>query len=189
MSPSDTQTAPSLVKEQLTLLIERELRYQLDTILQRLQKLAKDFEIGARGDKRSPLRNLLITATDQTASIEVIKNYITYQTARSEDVSKILKLPHNGQLFGKALVEALEALKNDADAILTDIADSLPETHPVKRYLATPARSREVMDLHLKLAQLYLGYLVREHTALVKPKENHKGDRDKKAIPSKPRQK
>jgi hypothetical protein len=172
MSQINTKSTDPLVKEQLTLLIERELRYRLDDILQRMQQTARDFKIGEKGDKRSSLRNLLVTATDRTASLEVIKNYIDYQTARSEDIGKILKNSHNGKRFGAALVEDLEALEQDANAILDNIEVSLEkaankqlEQQPVVEYLAQ-VRSREVIDLHLKLAQLYLGYLVREHTAL-----------------------
>lgn len=189
MSQMDTKATDPLVKEQLTLLIERELRYQLDEILQRMQQMAKDFNIGGQGDKRSPLRNLLVTATDRTASLEVIKNYIEYQTARSEDIGKILKVSLNGKKFGAALVAALDELEQDANAILNNIESSLKPhntsarseqtgdasnaNHPVIKYL-NEERSREVIDLHLKLVQLYLGYLVREHTALRESQNNNR---------------
>lgn len=166
MTPSDNNATDSLVKEQLTLLIEQELRYQLDDILQRMQTLAANFDIGKKGDRRSPLRNLLITATDRTASIEVIKNYIDYQAARSEDVSKVLKLDYRGEKFGTALIKALDDLKLDAEQILNNIITRLPEHHPLVAYLTPTLPTRELIDLHLKLAQLYLGYLMREHTAL-----------------------
>jgi hypothetical protein len=166
MTPPDTVTTDSLVKEQLTLLIEQELRYQLDDIIQRMQTLATNFKIGQKGDRRSPLRNLLITATDRTASIEVIKNYIEYQAARSEDVSKVLKLNYEGEKFGKALIKALDELKLDAKQILNNIIARLPEQHPLVAYLTPTLPTRELADLHLRLAQLYLGYLMREHTSL-----------------------
>lgn len=185
MSQTDTQATEPLVKEQLALLIERELRYQLDDILKRMQKLAKDFRIDTKKDRfgkivqdkkaeRSPLRNLLVTATDRTASLEIIKNYISYQTARSDDVSAILKNAYEGEernpyqsnKFGRALIEALDNLEQDAEAILENVKNSQSEGHPVVQYLSTELREREVTDLHLKLAQLYLGYLVREHTAM-----------------------
>lgn len=168
-----TNTNP-LVREQLTLLIERETRYQLDGILKQMQGMAKDFNIGVKGDKRSPLRNLLTTAMDRTASLEVIKNYISYQTARSEDIGKVLKLPSQNNRdkyasnFGTELIKALDALETDANAILDAIASTLSNDHAVREIIApeTPSREIEVIDLHLKLVQLYLGYLVREHTAL-----------------------
>ncbi|MGF1499518.1 MAG: hypothetical protein ACFB8W_22250 [Elainellaceae cyanobacterium] len=166
MNQPSSPVMDPLLKEQLILLIEREMRYQLDDIIQRMQQLAKDYGIGEKGDKRSPLRNLLVTATDRTASLEVIKNYIDYQTARSEDIGKVLKALHGNQKFGKALIDALDGLEADANTILNNIASSLPDEHPVKKYLVSAARSRELTDLHLNLAQLYLGYLVREHTAL-----------------------
>ena len=169
MIPLETAATNSLVKEQLTLLIEQELRYQLDDIIQAMQKLAQDFRIGQGRKERSPLRNLLITAMDRTASVEVIKKYIDYQTARSEDVSKILGLFHGGQTFGKALVGALDNLQPDAKMMLKNIASRLPKEHPLAQYLTPELHDREVADLHLKLVQLYLGYLVREHTALRQP--------------------
>ena len=170
---TQTNTNP-LVREQLTLLIERETRYQLDAILKRMQAMANDFNIGARGDKRSPLRNLLTTAMDRTASLEVIKNYISYQTARSEDIGKVLKLhPQRNKdqclgNFGSELIKSLDDLETDANAILDAILSTLPDNHAVREIIDhnTPSREIEVIDLHLKLVQLYLGYLVREHTAL-----------------------
>ena len=100
--------------------------------------------------------------------MEIIKNFINYQTARSEDVSRILQKPYEGKKFGKALIDALDKLKKDANEILDSITKDLPEGDRLKQYL-TKVRSREIVDLHLKLAQFYLGYLVREHTALGKP--------------------
>ena len=180
MNQLNTKTTEPLVKERLALLIERETRYQLDVIIKRMQNLAKNYRIGQEGDTRSPLRNVLITATDRTASLEVIKNYIGYQTSRSdrsEKVSAILKSPYEGQKegrrFGAALVEALDELEQDANVLLNNIESSLPETDPLREYLTPDVKLREATDLHLKLTQLYLGYLVREHTALRGSRNNN----------------
>lgn len=172
MSQVDTRGTDSLVKEQLALLIERELRYRLDDILREMQKLAENHQIGG-GTQRSPLRNLLVAATDRTASLEIIKNYISYQTARSEDVGKILKATHKGKKFGDALIDALDGLNKNAEDILDHITDSLTDDKAIKQYLTPQVRSRVITDLHLKLAQLYLGYLVREHTALRESQSNN----------------
>ena len=166
MNQLDIKTAEPLVKEQLALLIERETRYQLDDILQEMQTLAENHQIGQAGSPRSPLRNLLVAATDRTASLEIIKNYISYQTARSEDISKILKANYGSKKFGEALIDALDGLENNAEDILDRITEGLTDDSALKKYLTPQVRSREVTDLHLKLTQLYLGYLVREHTAL-----------------------
>lgn len=199
MSKIDTKATEPFVKERLALLIEQELRYQLDKIIPKMQTLAKDFEIGLKKDKdgkiardkqgkiikdkaeRSPLRNLLVTATDRMASLESIKNYISYQASRSEDAGAILKSsyegegkdPYEGDRFGKALIKALDGLKENAKEVLTDIAGNLTDNDPLKQHLTLEVKSREIVDLHLKLVQLYLGYLVREHTALRGSQSNH----------------
>ena len=166
MNQLNIKTTEPLVKEQLSLLIERETRYQLDGILQEMQKLAEKHQIGQAGPQRSPLRNLLVAATDRAASLEIIKNYISYQTARSEDISKILKANYEGKKFGEALIDALDGLEKNAEDIIDRITEGLTNDSALKQYLTPQLRSREVTDLHLKLTQLYLGYLVREHTAL-----------------------
>ncbi len=193
MSQIDIKATEPLVKEQLTLLIERETRYRLDDILQRMQELAKLHQIGG-GGQRSPLRNLLVAATDRTASLEIIKNFINYQTARSEDVSRILQKLHEGKKFGKALIDALDELEEDSKTILDSITNGLPDGDRLRQYLTPEIRSREIIDLHLKLAQFYLGYLVREHTALGKPPNSStpkfeaekKTDSDPMARPDRP---
>ena len=207
MSQIDTTATEPFVKERLVLLIERELRYQLDEILPKMQKLAKDFRIDLKKDKdgriskdkdgrikqdkkseRSPLRNLLVTATERTASLETIKNYISYQASRAEDVGAILKSSYEGEgrdlyegdKFGAALIKALDELKENAEEILDRITEGLTDDSALKKYLKPQVRSREVTDLHLKLVQLYLGYLVREHTALrvLKPDLNSGNQND-----------
>ncbi len=185
MTPSDNTATDSLVKEQLTLLIEQELRYQLDDILQRMQTLATDFRIDLKTDKkgnmqpdkkseRSALRNLLITATDRTASLETIKNYIAYQSARSEDVGATLKNPYSGDetnpygcnKFSEALIGELDNLRKDAEDIFERIKLRLSPESKLKQYLMPNTPERDVADLHIKLVQLYLGYLVRQHTSM-----------------------
>ncbi len=166
MNQLNAKTTEPLVKEQLALLIEQETRYQLDGILQEMQELAEKHQIGQAGSQRSPLRNLLVAATDRTASLEIIKNYISYQTARSEDISKILKANYGGKKFGEALSDSLDGLGKNAEDIISRITEGLTNDNALKQYLTPQVRSREVTDLHLKLTQLYLGYLVREHTAL-----------------------
>ena len=66
MSQLDIRETEPLVKEQLALLIERETRYRLDDILKGMQELAGQHQIGG-GVQRSPLRNLLVAATDRTS--------------------------------------------------------------------------------------------------------------------------
>ena len=155
-----------MTKEQLALRIDQELRYQLDEIIQRLQKLAKEYNIGQKADKRSPLRNILVAATDRTASVEVIKNQIRYQIGRKEG-SEVWKIERNGVKFGEVIAQQLDALSQDATEILKRIRETLPKDSLLQTYLNPKQLHREEVDLRLKLAQLYLGYLVREHTAQV----------------------
>lgn len=166
MTQTATTTPDPLIKEQLTLLIEREVRYQLDSIIQKMQKSAQKYDIGQQSDKRSPLRNILVAATDRTASLEVIKNTIRYQIGRREG-SDVWKIERDGSRFGEIVIQELDGLREDVEEILSRIEASLQPDSPVKTYLSSDDRQREVQDLHLKLAQLYLGYLVREHTALL----------------------
>jgi hypothetical protein len=160
----------SLLKEELMLRIDRELRYRTDGVLERLGKLAKAFDIGHQDNsKRSPLRNILLVASDPTASLSTIKTYMRYQAAR--DI-RILRVKSNnpvyqGQRFVDAIIAELDGLETEAKEVFRAIQTSLSETHPLLAYFQTPEHERDVQDLHLRFIQLYLGSLVREHTALV----------------------
>lgn len=156
----------NLWREKLELQIDRELRYQLDDVIVRLRALAKEFDIGREASKRSPLRNILLVASDPTSSLEVIKTYIRYQTGRKEG-SEVWKIKQGNRLFADAVIEQLEELQGSAEKIFKEIQQSQSEDDSYKGYFQTAQYARDLKDLHLRLAQLYLGSLVREHTALV----------------------
>jgi hypothetical protein len=168
-----------LLKEELMLRIDRELRYQMDSIIEQLGKLAREFDIGHEDtSKRSPLRNILLVASDPTSSLETIKTYMRYQAAR--DI-KVLAVKRQNRRFVDALILQLETLEKDAEAIFEEVQKSLPEKHSLKNYSQTPEYKKDLKDLHLRLTQLYLGSLVREHTALVEEaKSNSSKPRDEK---------
>lgn len=181
------------IEQQLTLRIENELSKQLDDIILKMQKMAKNFNI-KQVRERSPLKNVLTTATDPTSSLEVIKNFIRYQASR-KDASQIWKLEfiEKGQkeLFVNAVVRQIDNLTSNVDAIFNSIHTSIDkELKPfilkdgeqlinpllgenqrknleaIKLYLENNKIGLS-KNIHLKLTQLYLGYLSREHTALI----------------------
>jgi hypothetical protein len=181
------------LEEQLTLRINQELSKQLDDIISKMQEITDKFQI-KQVKERSPLKNVLNTATDTTSSIEVIKNYIRYQVGR-KDASKIWKLQKidNGekQIFANAVIEQINDLNENIEKIVNAINISLdkelkPFLEVENQECINPKLNKEQMEkleamkafldenkenisknIHLKLTRLYLGYLSREHTALI----------------------
>jgi len=158
------------LEEQLELRIEREISNQMDEIIKNVNILAKKFSIDSK-DKKSPFKNVLAVATDASSSLEVIKNYIRYQVGR-KDASPIWKSCNEQELFAMALVKELENLNEDVKKILQRLRKAIPKSNPLESYL-TDSQNREKIErkIHLKIAQLYLGYLAREHTAMVGEKK------------------
>ena len=156
---------PSL-QEQLELRIERQISYQMDAIIEKVNRIAKKFAIATK-DKKSPFKNVLAVATDSSSSLEVIKNYIRYQICR-KDSSPIWKSLNEQDMFAIALVEELDKLNEDVTNIVQKVRRNIPKNNPLESYLTdTQNRERIERNIHLKIAQLYLGYLAREHTAMV----------------------
>lgn len=179
------------LEEQLILRIDQEFRNQMDDVITKMQTLAQKFDI-KQVKERSPFKNVLSVATDPTSSLEVIKNYIRYQAGR-KDSSRVWKLEktENGkkQVFADAVVQQLNELSGNFQNIFSSINDSLAQEiqfikedgerrknqelfnkkeilELLKKHLqANEQRLRK--SIHLSLAQLYLGYLSREHTALL----------------------
>ncbi|MEH1850836.1 MAG: hypothetical protein V7L11_03900 [Nostoc sp.] len=183
------------LEEQLALRINQELSKQLDDVIIKMQQIAQEFAI-KQVKERSPLKNVLTTATDPMSSIEVIKNYIRYQVGR-KDASKIWKLEkiENGkkEIFANAVITQINDLTANIESIFNAINSSIDkELKPfleknkdnqdsinpslnhnqleklelLKEYLYNN-KSHIRQNIHLKLTQLYLGYLSREHTALI----------------------
>lgn len=138
----------------------------MDEIIQEIQKIAKEFSI-AQKDKKSPFRNVLAAASETGTSLEAIKNYIRYQVGRSSS-SPIWKEKKNQKLFASAVIEQIDSLLGKAEDILHKIRKNTSKGNLVNDYLEdSENREQYKQNLHLKLTQLYLGYLAREHTALV----------------------
>lgn len=179
------------LEEQLILRIDQEFRNQMDDVITKMQTLAQKFDI-KQVKERSPFKNVLTVATDPTSSLEVIKNYIRYQAGR-KDSSRVWKIEktENGkkQVFADAVVQQLNELLGNFQNIFNSINDSLDQEI---QFIKEEGERRENQDLfkkkenlellkkhlqaneqrlrksiHLNLAQLYLGYLSREHTALL----------------------
>ncbi|MDM3843710.1 MAG: hypothetical protein PT116_01360 [Aphanizomenon gracile PMC638.10] len=181
------------LEQQLTLRINQEISKQLDDVIVKMQIIAKRFDI-KEVKERSPLKNVLTTATDLTSSIEVIKNYIRYQVGR-KDGSKIWKIEkiENGkkEIFAHAVINQIDGLitniqnifksidysidkelkpfegENNQDCINPNLNQNQREKlRSLKQYLENN-KATLTKIIHLKLTQLYLGYLSREHTALI----------------------
>ncbi|NJN89601.1 MAG: hypothetical protein HC878_03975 [Leptolyngbyaceae cyanobacterium SL_5_14] len=183
------------IKEQLALRIASETQRQMDSVLEDIQRIAKEFKI-AEKDKRSPFRNVLAVAVESTSSLEIIKNYIRYQVGRGNNSSPIWSLKQNQKLFAEALVDSLDALKQNSEQILKCIEDSCQESKNKDESSEIETQQEKILldylqdsqrrinlqrELHLELAKLYLGYLTREHTALVgEQKENSKSNSEEK---------
>jgi uncharacterized membrane-anchored protein YjiN (DUF445 family) len=165
------------LETQLMLRINQATKCQLDAIIQDMQKMAGNFRIANIND-RSPLRNVLNTATDPMSSLEVIKNYIRYQTGRRNS-SKIWKLQYDQQNFSEAVIHGIDQLSVYVDQIFAGVQQELGQE--IKSLETDPSRQERVEQLkeyfqnheshlhqalHLNLTQLYLGYLSREHAAL-----------------------
>ncbi|WP_293132569.1 hypothetical protein [Microcoleus sp. bin38.metabat.b11b12b14.051] len=172
------------LQEQLELRIEREISNQMDTILEKVNRIAKKFSIDNK-DEKSPFKNVLAVATDSSSSLEVIKNYIRYQIGR-KDSSLIWKSLVEEDMFAIALVKELNKLNEDVTKILQKLRKNIPKNNPLESYLTdTQNRERIERNIHLKIAQLYLGYLAREHTAMVgekKEREKREKKREKTKV-------
>jgi len=155
-----------LLQEQLTLRTEVEISRQMDDVILKVKAIAKKFSIASE-DSKSPFKNVLAAATEANASIEAIKNYIRYQVGRS-GASRIWKVSKDKKLFATEVVEDIDSLNQEAEKILTRVRRPIPKENPLEQYLTnTENKDQFIKNIHLQLTRLYLGYLAREHTALV----------------------
>ncbi|MBD2364638.1 hypothetical protein H6G36_26275 [Anabaena minutissima FACHB-250] len=153
------------LKEKLSLITELEIGKQMDNIIPRIKDIAIKFSI-AQKDKKSPFRNVLAVATESSSSVEIIKNYIRYQVGRSGS-SPIWKTSKDSKLFATAVVEYIDNLYHDAQKIV-EILRRFVRDGDLHSYLETFENQEQLKkNIHLKLTQLFLGYLAREHTAIV----------------------
>jgi hypothetical protein len=155
-------------QQQLMLQINLETRYQQDAVITRIREMVKDFRIADPKDdpRKSPLRNVLNVATEPSASLETVKTYIRYQSGRKE-TNKVWITTHNKKRFAEEVIKTLDNLRTDVDQVLDRVIERLAD-HEIKSYLALPVEQERLkQDLHLKLVQLYLGYLYREYTAAI----------------------
>ncbi|NJO43570.1 MAG: hypothetical protein HC865_24070 [Cyanobacteria bacterium RU_5_0] len=164
------------MESQLMLRINQSVKGQLDEIIQGMQKMVANFSVKTV-DERSPLRNVLNTAIDPMSTLEVIKNYIRYQTGRKNH-SKIWDKKYSQQYFADAVIQEIENLATYIDKVFTNTQQELEQEinalepdsgrrtqlEELKTYFQKH-QLRLRQELHLNLTQLYLGYLSREHTA------------------------
>ncbi len=177
-----TQKSAISLAEQLQLRIDKEFREQLDSMITGMQEITGKFEI-ERVQEKSPFRNVLSAATEPMSSIEAIKVFIRYQVGRKES-SKVWKLTitEDGkkQFFADAVVRKIAGLEKTCEIIFNSIeSDLAKEIEALKDEATKNSPLIELKDhlkeskpslikaAHLNLAQLFLGYLSREHTALL----------------------
>jgi hypothetical protein len=170
------------IQEQIALRIDQGISQQLDDVVLKVRAISKKFKI-EKIDERSPIKNVVTAATESITSLEVIKNFIRYQAGRknASDIWK-LKDPENvNSLFADEVVNNLNSLANNCKAVLDVIevnisksleAEDISELEierlkALEQYLQAN-KGMILHSTHLRLARLYLGYLSREHTALVK---------------------
>ena len=165
------------LEQQLALRLDREAKKYWDEIITDMQDMAKEFNL-EKVDEKSPFRNVLNVAIEPNTSFEVLKNFIRYQVGR-QGSNKIWKEKKNDQLFADAVVGKIDGLKKFTEEILGAIAQKINERLEeleddsrekeslldLKAYL-DKNRQTLIQSQHLKLTQLYLGYLSREHTAM-----------------------
>jgi hypothetical protein len=160
-------------QDQLKIRVDRELRFVLDNIILKIQKLAKQFKIENINEK-SPFRNVLSVATEPSTSLESLKTFIRCQMGRKGS-SQVWKEKRDGKIFAVALVEDIDSLTNNVDDIINRIKELLKSENELYQVLNNDSQVKQISrELHLKLTQLYLGYLAREHTAKIGEKELNK---------------
>lgn len=128
------------------LLIEQGIERQLDKIVQQANKTAALLEKQPRMEE-SQLRNLLNAALE-SRSIEVVINFIRYQIARSESAWGT-----RPESFGHTVIHDLNTVLPDwAAQVIRFVQDD-------RQPLALTAQQQTA--IHVRLMQLYLGYLSR----------------------------
>ncbi len=156
----------SFLTQQLEFRIQKAMTEQMDDVIKNIQKLAQRFSIATK-DKKSPFRNVLSVAISSTSTVEVIKNFIKSQIGRSGG-SPIWSTKNGNELFAIALVKEIEELDKYTQDVIKKVRKSIPKNNPLNHLVDNPDKQIELAkEIHLKLVQLYLGYLAREHTALV----------------------
>jgi len=167
------------LEEQLEFRIQKAISEQMDNVLEKVSKIAHKFSIETR-DKKSPFRNVLSVATESGSSIEIIKNFIKYQVGRSGS-SPIWKTKQEKELFATAVISDINSLLTvDTEEILDNLRRNIKKNNQLNSFVDNPNNQKELkIKIHLKITQLYLGYLAREHTALLgeqKLKSNTEND-------------
>ncbi|MTJ07803.1 hypothetical protein [Anabaena sp. UHCC 0204] len=154
------------LQQQLEFRIQKAIADKMDDVIDKINTIADRFSIGIE-DKKSPFRNVVANAVSPSASIAVIKNFIKCYIGKS-GASPIWSKKIGKDIFAIELVNDLDTLIEYAHDIVRCIRKSIPKNNPLNQYVDDPSNQTELTkQIHLKLIQLYLGYLARKHTALV----------------------
>ena len=124
-----------------------------DELVTRVENLGKQWNIG-RTSEKSPFKNVLAVSAAPGASLKVLQNFILYQLGRTGG-SRIWQESKQDLYFAQALVKELDALHSLRDKVAEEI----------RGLTGVTLQQDQKQALHLRLAQLFLGYLSRYHTA------------------------
>ena len=155
-------------KQRKTLKIEEAIRLRMETLIPKMQEMAKGYNLRS---ERSPFRNVLNVATNPGGGIEVTKNFILYQLGRTganpnwQNFFKGDTPRFQNKKFAVALVAEINALNEEARTVLTEVGED-PDTDSGKKQL---------QQVHCRLMQLYLGYLARYQAFLAKEDKGNRG--------------
>jgi hypothetical protein len=157
-----TGTGSQIHDDTVSLLhVERAISERKGALIIQLQKLADDYQIG-KVIERAPLKNVLAVATEAGADPEEVANFVRYQLGRStrNEIWVRRSEKRRQSFFAEDLVKELEELSGPATEIASRVRGS--------------GDAEAIAPIHIKLIQLYLGYLGRYHTYLKWDEERRK---------------
>lgn len=117
-----TQTK-EMTQLQLELKINQAIDARLNALLPQMKVLLDETEIWNSKMELHQLQNLLATTQD-TGSVEVVKNFIRYQMGRDNQGDSWRKSKSNAASFGDLVIKALDDLKSVAETIVADCKGS-----------------------------------------------------------------
>lgn len=146
MSPQENERMSQRRELRRRMATQEGIDRAMNNVLERMQQLVDQTEIAKSGMEKTQIKNLLAVALD-TGSVEIVKKFIYYQAGRDTAGTSWRK----GGFF-RALVEALDGLKGDAERITRQVHADLR--------LAAPD-AEQVDEAWMLLVRAYLGQLNR----------------------------
>lgn len=136
---------PEIPDMQRELTINQAIDDRLNGILQQMKVLVDNSRIWeAKKMEVSQIQNLL-AVSQETGSVEVVKNYIRYQMGRDGGSDSWRNRMGTGPTFGEQVIDAVDNLRSVAASIVPEEKNN----------------QAEIDRTWMKLTRLYLGYLRR----------------------------